>query len=162
MGRIRHGVGVVCLLAMWVALAAAAQIMSVQVKNGQIRKSPSFLGDVLATVIYGEQVEVIGQQGAWMQVRKTGVHSGWMHQSALTKKPIVMNSEGAPVATGASSDELALAGKGFNADVEAKFRSENKMLDYASVDRMERRMVSPQGIKGFLKEGGLVEEGGGR
>jgi len=162
MVRIRDGVGVVCLLAMCVALAAASQIMSVQVKNGQIRKSPSFLGDVLATANYGEQVEVTAQQGAWMQVRKTGGVAGWMHQSALTRKPIVMNSGGAPVATGASGDELALAGKGFNADVEAKFRAENKMLDYATVDRMERQKVSPQDIRGFLIEGGLVEEGGGR
>jgi hypothetical protein len=45
-------------------------------------------------------------------VRKTG----WLHQSALTKKTISMKAGGQDVATAASGDELALAGKGFNSD----------------------------------------------
>ena len=49
--------------------------------------------------------------------------TGWIHQSALTSKQIVMNS-GAAVSSSANSQEIALAGKGFNEDVERQYGAE--------------------------------------
>jgi hypothetical protein len=49
-----------------------------------------------------------------------------MHSSALTKKKLKLAAGEADAATTVSSEEQALAGKGFNSDVEAKFK-ENKV-----------------------------------
>lgn len=62
-------------------------------------------------------------------------------------------------ATGASSDEVALAGKGFNAQVEAKMKADGK-LDYTWVDRMAAFQVSEDQIALFRAQGKLL--GGAR
>ena len=100
-----------------------AQVMSVQVRNGQLRATPSFMGSLVGSVAYGARVEILQQQGEWMKVKDAQSRMGWMHQSALTKQRIAMSAGSGTAQTGASGEELALAGKGFNSDVEAEFKS---------------------------------------
>ncbi|NSW86244.1 MAG: SH3 domain-containing protein [Syntrophobacteraceae bacterium] len=135
--------------------------MSVQVQTGQVRSEPSFLGAVLASLAYGDRIDVIGQQGDWMEVAVPGGSRGWMHRSALTKKKVVLNAGWQDVGTGASSDELALAGKGFNAETEGLFRERHRQADFLWVDRMERFVVYPEEMLAFLKEGGVKPLKGG-
>lgn len=144
-----------------VALAAAPTTMSVQVKNGQLRVTPSFLGKIVAPVGYGVQVQVLETQGEWNKVSGGGA-TGWIHNSALSRKKIVMTAGQQTAQTGASSDELALAGKGFNSDVEAKFKADHKDIDFKWVDRMEKMRVTPEQSRDFFKDGGLsaLEKGG--
>jgi hypothetical protein len=78
---------------------------------------------------------------------------GWMHMSALTTKTIALQAGKADVKTGATSSELALAGKGFNAKVEAEFKKKNKNIDYNWVDRMEALVINPGQMQAFLKQG---------
>ncbi len=144
------------------AFGAWPQTMSVQIRNGQIRATPSYLGQVVTALNYGDQVQVTGQQGDWMNVTGPGGKAGWMHSSALSKKKIVMKAGADDVETSASGDELALAGKGFNSDVEAEFKAKNKNVDFKWVDRMEKMKVTPQEMTDFLKEGQVVAAGGGR
>jgi len=143
------------------AFAAGAATMSVQVKNGQIRGTPSFLGKVVAPLNYGDKVQVMETKNEWMNVTGPGGQSGWVHSSALTKKKIVMNAGSQDVQTGASGDELALASKGFNSDVEADFKSKNKDVDFTWVNRMEKYKVSPEEMQEFLKEGQVKSSEGG-
>ena len=142
------------------AATAVAEMMSVQVREGPLRKSPSFMGQVVATLAYGERVNVLEKRPGWIKV-SAGAGSGWMHESALTPKRIVMGAGGTNVQTGASSEELALAGKGFNSDIEAEFKSQNQDLNYAAVDRMEKRNVPTAEIAMFLKEGAVKADTGG-
>jgi hypothetical protein len=138
--------------------SATNEFLSVQVRQGQMRSTPSFLGKVTATLVYGDKVELIEDKGAWKMVaiRKT---KGWMHTSALTTKTIALQAGKANVKTGATSSELALAGKGFNAKVEAEFKSKNKHLDYAAVDRMEKTFTFKSGqVQTFLKQGQVRPE----
>ena len=60
----------------------------------------------------------------------------------------------------ASSDEIALAGKGFNKQVEGEFRAKNTNLDFSWIDRMETYVVSQAQMQYFIKAGGLSPEGG--
>lgn len=143
-----------------VALAAAPTTMSVQVKNGQLRVTPSFLGKIVAPVGYGVQVQVLETQGEWNKVSGAGA-TGWIHNSALSRKKIVMTAGQQTAQTGASSDELALAGKGFNSDVEAQFKKDNKSVDFTWVDKMEKYKVSPENVMEFLKDGGVKPAEGG-
>ncbi len=140
---------------------AATERMSVQVRQGQIRRTPSFLGQVVRVLSYGDQVQVMAAQQPWFQVQETSGSNGWMHASALTRKRIVFRRTGDTARTAASSEELALAGKGFNEDVEHQFKSRNPNLSFLWVDRMEKLTISPAEMEAFLTRGGVRPAGGG-
>ena len=143
------------IAALFIAVGAQAQsAMSVQVKQGAVRSTPSFTGRVLGTLTYGQQVQVSEKKSPWMMVSGGGV-SGWMHESSLSKKQIVLSGGTATAQTGASSEELALAGKGFNSDVEGQFKAQNREINFAAVDRMEHRKVSSDEKAQFQKDGGI-------
>jgi len=130
-----------------------SQRMLVQVKESPLRSSPSFLSTPTATVGYGDRVQVVETRGAWRRVRIVG-HTGWLHESALTTRRMVLRAGGEEAEAAATSEELALAGRGFNRDVERAYRQEER-LDYHWVDRMEKMRVSEQDKIRFLEEGGL-------
>ncbi len=107
--------------------------MSVQVKQSHIRKTASFLGPVLGVLAYGDKVSVVGDDNPdWIKV-KAGAGSGFVHSSALTTKEVILNPGAQDVEKAASSDEIALAGKGFNDQVEGAFRAKNPHLNFAAI-----------------------------
>ena len=148
-----------CLLA--TPALAKQDWLSVAVRNGALRQQPMPFGKVVASLGYGERVDVLEEQGLWLKVRdqKQG-REGWMHSASLIAKAIVLKP-GERVKAGASEDELALGGKGFNAQVEAEYKAHQENLDYASVDWMERIQVSPEAMREFLAKGGLQAPEGG-
>ena len=142
-------------------IAAGRKMMSIQVKTGEVRSTPSFLGKILARLSYGDRVDMMAEKGAWMMVGLPGeVRQGWIHGSALTRKKIVLNPGAADVQAAAASDEIALAGKGFNEQVEGEFKAKNPNIDYAAIDKMETMVVSREQMLEFLKEGDLSPQGG--
>jgi N-acetylmuramoyl-L-alanine amidase CwlA len=147
--------------ALGLAGVALAERMSVQVQDGQVRASPSFLGAVTARLPYGAAVEAQAEQNGWLPVQTAAGQQGWMHKASLTKKKIVMTAGGAG-ATGASSDELALAGKGFNSDVEQQFKKQNPNVNFAAVDRMAKLKIAPQEMQKFLADGSVKPAGGAK
>jgi SH3-like domain-containing protein len=157
---------IVCLALLGILLyipAYAQETLSVQVKEGELRATPSFLGKIVARVAYGDRVNLIEERGAWKKVSlKDGYLQGWMHASALTTKRIALKAGQSNVQTGATQDELALAGKGFNEQVESSFRKQNKNLDYTWINRMETFKVSSDTMRSFLVQGDVVlpQEGG--
>jgi hypothetical protein len=64
--------------------------------------------------------------------------------------------------TQASSSEVALAAKGFNKQVEDKYRAGNQAANYAAVDALEKVKPSPAEVEAFMKQGRLGEFGGAR
>jgi len=54
-----------------------------------------------------------------------------------------------------SSDEVALAGKGFTPEVETGYRSKHPEMDFAQVDKIESFKVDPATLQAFIKEGDL-------
>jgi len=152
---------IVCLTSFALYAAAETQSMSVQVRKSQMRSSPSYLGKIVARLAYGDRVDVLEQKGAWAQVQKQGSKKkGWMNQSALTPKKIVLKASDTDIAQAASSDEVALAGKGFNQEVEDNFRAKNPKVNFEGVDKMEKKIISQKKIGKFLKKGKLSPPGG--
>ena len=129
--------------------------MSVQVRDGQLRNRGSFLGTVVGTVAYGDRVTVNQTQAGWCEVSIAG-KTGWIHESALTPKKVVLASGTADARAGASGEEVALAGKGFSKEVEAEYKKQNKNVDYTWVDWMGRQTVPSEQLVEFLKQGDLV------
>lgn len=154
----KQGGGVaVAGLTLAVVTAFAAQVMNVQVKEGQVRSTPSFVGKIVGKVGYGQTVNVLERRGDWNQVSVAGV-GGWMHGSALTPDDLDLQSgSGAP--SSVSGQEMALAGKGFNSQVEKEYRQSHGG-DFAGVDRMERNTVPTETLMAFLKDGGVKPQGG--
>ena len=142
-------------LALAAAVSQAAQ-MSVQVKEGVLREKASFLGKPVGNVAYGDRVDVLASQGDWRQVRAASGATGWIHGSALDSKRVTLSAaSGGDVRIAASSDEVALAGKGFSQEIETEYKKQNRSLDYAWVDRMLTFKVSDAEAIRFLQEGGL-------
>jgi hypothetical protein len=54
-----------------------------------------------------------------------------------------------------SSDEVALAGKGFTPEVESGYRAKHPEMDFAQVDKVESFKVEPATLHAFIKEGDL-------
>lgn len=139
-----------------IALAAS---MSVQVQQSKVRATPSQLGSAVDTVKYGDVVNVGELRNGWYEVTTINGKKGWVHESALSKKPVKMSAGTTNTTTGVSSDEVALAGKGFNEQVENKLKADGT-LDYTWVDRMKTYNVDPDQILAFRTQGHL--EGGAK
>ena len=137
--------------------AWAAKEMSVQVRDGQLRNRASFLGTVTGAVAYGDRVTVNQTQAGWCEVATAAGKSGWIHESALTPKRVVLSSGANDARTGASGQEVALAGKGFSKEVEASYKSQNRDIDYTWVDWMGQQKVSNDQLVQFLKQGDLAK-----
>ena len=134
--------------------------MSIQVKKGHLRSIPSFLGKIVAALDYGDRVAVLEKRDPWLKVQSFEKKSaGWLHDSALTSKKIVLKPGAADVEQAATSDELALAGKGFNQQVEGEFKAKNPHLDYSLINAMEQVVVSQAQIEQFIQEGDLSPKG---
>jgi hypothetical protein len=54
-----------------------------------------------------------------------------------------------------SSDEVALAGKGFTPEVESSYRAKHPEMNFAQVDRIESFKVDPATLQAFITEGEL-------
>ncbi len=148
--------GAFCLVVLS-AQASKTVSMSVQVKMAEVRSGPSFMGKVLAKLEYGSRIDTFETKDGWVRVKvpSTGVQ-GWMSQSALTLKKIVMNS-GGQTASGVNTSEVALAGKGFSKEVEAQYKADTK-IDFTWVDKVETFSNPVEEAVSFLVAGGLAPE----
>jgi len=136
---------------------AANQMMSVQVRQGKLRDKPLFLAKIIGKLVYGQQVSTLKKQGSWVEVSAGKDKRGWMHVSALSEKKIVLRSGKEDVKAKTSQEEYVLAGKGFNSEVESKYRAENAELNYAWVDKAEKEFnVSPTKLVAFVRKGKLT------
>ncbi len=142
------------------AVAVAAKVMSVAVRDGQVRETPSFLGKIVGKAAYGQSVDVAEEQGDWFKVTAPGGVSGWMHRSALTAAKLAL-SGGQGTTGSVSGKEMALAGKGFSAEVEADYRRSHGG-NFAAVDAMERIKYDPAQLLAFLSQGGVTPKGGAK
>jgi hypothetical protein len=145
--------------------AAAIQnsVVSIKVKKGQIRSEPTFFGKIIAEAFYGDAVNVMEETEAWKKVSLPykGI-DGWMHGSALSNKRIILKPGESDVRLAATSDEVALAGKGFNKDIEDEYQKRNPRANFNLINKMEMREVSQVEIYAFLETGGLRVPGGDR
>ncbi|MFC1837675.1 SH3 domain-containing protein [Thermodesulfobacteriota bacterium] len=147
-----------CLYTFAVSFAGQSAVMSVQVREGAVRQTPSFLGQILDKLDYGCKVNILEENTDWIKIAAVDPSlEGWMHVSALTTKEIKLKAGETDVETGATGKELALAGKGFDFQAENKFKEDNPEVDFTWVDTMEGFTVTHQQIQAFLAEGSMLE-----
>jgi len=131
-----------------------AETATVITKQNSIRASCRFFSPVKATVHYNDMLEVISQQGDWYQVRFRGIQ-GCIHKSAIQKKSVSLSKLVGSQGQATSAEEVALAGKGFNPQVEAAYKNKNPGLNFAGVDRVESYKIPENELRGFIQSGKL-------
>ena len=126
--------------------------LAVSVREGELRSSPGFLSAITARVQYGESVKVTAKSGDWVRVRvESSGEEGWVHSSSVLP-PREMNLAGSTGRdTGTTSREIALAGRGFNEQVEQEYKDQQD-LDFSEVDEMETRILPLSELGAFLSE----------
>ena len=147
---------ILCLCSVFAKTGAK---MYVKVEEAVLKESPSFWGRNGASVFYGEEVVVLEEKNSWKKVQLVidSSVSGWISESSLTQKKIVASGN----RVSASTEELALAGKGFTAEIEAEYKKQAS-LNYDAVDKLETNLISFDKVLDFMAAGkleGTVEEG---
>jgi hypothetical protein len=149
----------VLLAAAGLPAAALAATVTVLVQETTVRKKPQFFAPAAGTAKLGQSFEAEGPENGWYQV--DGRLDGYIHASAVTAKKLKIGAADS-VGGGASAEEVTLAGKGFNAQVEKSYGAKNGAADFSAVNAMERRGVSEASVLEFMRAGGLLPEGGAR
>ena len=142
-------------LILLVSGALFAQVRSgspawVAVRQAALRSSTWFFASNRGNLPMGDQVAVLQVSGNWAEVRSTATPSlsGWTSIGNLSPRLIV--AEG----TTTTAREVALAGKGFDRDVENVYRASGD-LNFADVDRMEGITISQDELLRFMTNGRL-------
>ena len=144
-----------------IVVLLVAETLVVKVQSTSLRSSPKFYASAVQALKAGDKVEKISTQDGWIQVKTAGGTVGWVHSSALLVPKFNLMASKQGLQTQASSGEIALAGKGFNKQVEESYRAKNKGLSFAWVDKMLQLKIPAAQVAEFLKKGRLGTEGGG-
>jgi uncharacterized protein YgiM (DUF1202 family) len=150
------GLAVVCVAML------LAETLFVKVQTTYVRKEPKFYSPAVATLQAGESVTQIASEAGWFKVRTAQGVEGWIHSSAVQTGKFAVAAMDQSLKTRATTEEVALAGKGFNKQVEEEYKNRNKGVSFIEVDRMLKIKVSPDELRKFLMEGKLAEFGGAR
>jgi len=138
------------------------------VRTSLLRDKPSFLGKSLAKLEYQQKLDLLNKGDDWSKVRLDD-KTGWVHNSALSdklaakvvkKKKSVNNGfnfggEDFSNTDDSEEEDITLAGKGFNRDVENAYSQEQENLNYDAVNLMEQWEITGFSATAFAAEGGL-------
>ena len=136
------------------SVSLMAETVSVITKENAIRTSCRFFAPVVAVVYYNDKLEVISQQGDWFRV-KYNEFEGCIHKSAVKKQTFTLAELGSGKSKSTSEDEVALAGKGFNPEIEEEYKKENPELNFKLVDTIEELDIPEDKHINFIEEGEL-------
>ena len=137
-----------------------AETLMVKVQTTYLRKEPKFYASTVVVLRAGEVVEKISASSGWYQVRTSKGNVGWLHSSAVQTGKFDLAATDKSLATKATADEIALAGKGFNQQVEESYKAKHSEANFEAVDRMLKVKISQSALLKFLKEGRLGIYGG--
>lgn len=145
------------ILVLFITGFAAAQIKTgstlyVSIKSVTLKSSTGFFSSTKGNLALGDQVTVVKVQGKNVEVRsvKSSNIAGWTSSANFSTRQVV-----AGAASTATAKEVALAGKGFNQEVENSYKDHQGNLNYADVDKIEAININENELKRFLEEGRL-------
>ncbi len=125
--------------------------VSISVREGELRSAPQFLAAITQRLGYGVSVTVEEIRQDWARIVLQDGVRGWIHTTSIAP-PEEMNLTGTQSESpGTTPREIALAGRGFNEQVEAEYRSQNE-LNFDRVDRMEGYLAPLEDLGAFLQE----------
>jgi len=120
----------------------------VAVKTTPLKSSAGFFGQELRSLSQGDEVIFIRADGKWTEIR-AGNQTGWVATDSLSSRRVAASG------SAVTASEVALAGKGFSAEVEVEYRKNG--LDYSMVDSMERINIPFSELLVFVNNGRLAK-----
>jgi SH3-like domain-containing protein len=122
----------------------------VAVKSAALKASAGVFAKTVQELALGDTLTVISEKGDWTEVSTSTVpaRKGWVSSASLSTKRVLSSSRAV------SASELALAGKGFSAELETAYRDGNR-LDFSVIDKSESQNISDDELLLFLTEGHL-------
>lgn len=133
--------------------------VSVKVKAAKVRAEPRAWATAVTALKYGDSIQALSESDGWLKVRTAGGKQGYLHESAVTTKKIVLSMRGISGDGTADRTDVVLAGKGFNQAVERDLAAQDGSLNFKAVDEMERLRVSDTDLAAFIKAGQLGKRG---
>jgi esterase/lipase superfamily enzyme len=147
---------IVGCLVFFIAGFAAAQIgpgrtLYVSVKTVDLKSSSGLIANTVTTLNYGDEVTVKQVNGKFVEVRsvKDPSLSGWTASANFSTKKIISGNTSTM-----SAKEVALAGKGFNQDVENSYSTQGQ-INFSDVDKIETITIDDSTLTRFIEEGHL-------
>ncbi len=125
----------------------------VAVESLKLKETPGFFSKNVTELSYGQEVYVVDSRGnkSFIAVADDLDTYGWVSTTSLTSKKIIVRNDKSVTTT---TDELALAGKGFSQEVEDFYENETG-IDFTDVDSIESTTVSDLSLLKFLIDGKL-------
>jgi hypothetical protein len=151
---------ITAVLAVFVFLLAETVV--VKIKTTSLRRDPKFTAPIVAAIKAGDALEKLEARDGWVKVKTKAGVVGWLHSTAVESKKLDLLAMDKTMKTQASAGEVALAAKGFNKQVEDKYRAGNAAADFAAVDAMEKIKPTAAEVEAFMKAGRLGDFGGSR
>ena len=132
-------------------LAKQNETMYVAVQKAELKSSNKKTARTEFTLNYAEKVKILEEKKSWAYICTFSDDEikGWIPLASLSKRRLIPNST-----VTADAEELALAGKGFNKAIEAKYFEDSTEI-LQKVDLVEENKVSTEEIVSFLEEGNL-------
>lgn len=131
-----------------------AESVWVKVKSTKVFDRDSSRGKKIALISYGTELEVLGKSGKYLKItiadngeQETVSWVGWVESKNTSSRVLKTSSS-------ANAKEIALAGKGFNAEVEGLYEQETG-LDFSRVDAIESIIIDIDELTDFIEEGNL-------
>jgi len=142
---------ILCITGFAAAQLSRGGTLYVAVKTVTLKSSTGFFASNRGTLNYGDRVTVLQINGKFAEVRSAtnASLSGWTPSANLSARQIVSGN----TAT-VSARETAMAGKGFNQEVEDSYKKQGN-LNYTDVDRVEAITIGETNLRRFLEEGRL-------
>lgn len=131
-----------------------AETVKVITKENAIREQCRFFAPIKLIVHYDDELTVITTKDDWFEVRFGNIE-GCIHKSAVEKKAFSFSKLMAPKTKSATEEEVALAGKGFNPQVERSYRNKHPQMNFYLVDRIEKYRIPEGKVMRFINNGGL-------
>ncbi len=133
--------------------------VSVKVKTVKVRGEPKAWATAIASLKYGDSIQAMSSSDGWLKVRTSGGKQGYLHESAVTTKKIVLSNRAISGDMATDRADVVLAGKGFNQAIERDLAAQDSSLNFKGVDEMERLRVSDAELAAFIKAGHLGKRG---
>jgi len=147
---------IVFCLVLFITGLAAAQVRTggtlfVSTNTLDLKTGTGFFAANRGTLNYGDRVTVLQVNGRFVEIRsaENASLSGWAPSANLSARQVVGGT-----GSTATASEIAMAGKGFNQELEASYRARGN-LHYAELDRIEAITINGAALRQFLEEGRL-------
>lgn len=134
----------------------AKETIYISVKTTKLRSQPKQYAAGIASLNYGDSLTATENKDGWFRVKNVSGKEGYVHASAVTPRKVVLKTKSQFQASDYEAQDVVLAGKGVNPEVEKLVAQSNGSAVYLKeVDRMEKITVHEKELATFIQSGKL-------